>query len=394
MIEFFSKIFINNHNDTKNPTVRKDYGTMSSWVGIITNVILSAIKLIAGILASSVAIIADALNNLSDAGSSLVTLVGFKLSSKPADKEHPFGHARIEYITSMIVSFLILLVGAELLMDSGKNILDSIISHATTKSTDFSTVTIIILVISIGMKLWLGFFQNGIGKKIDSAAITATSADSLSDAISTTAILISSIIVKYTGWYLLDSIVGLAVSILIIIAGIKILNETKNALLGEAPLDDLVDQIKEIVKTFPEVLDTHDLLVHNYGPNRYIASFHAEVDGKEDIYYLHDVIDNLEKKIFNDLNILCTVHLDPLITDDETVNELKNFLLKVLESEGLNLSVHDFRTVIGETHTNLIFDVVMPFEYQMSESELKDKICKAVIKNRDNCFCVITVDKG
>ena len=390
MIDFLSKSFIKNYQDYNNPNVRKSYGTLSSIVGILVNFILATMKLIIGILSSSIAIIADSANNFSDAGSSVVTLVSFKLSAKPADRDHPFGHARIEYVASMIVSFIIFLVGAELMIDSVK----TIIGLSEFEPTDVSLVTIIILSVSILLKLWLGLFQRKIGKKINSGVIKATSTDSLSDCIATSAVLISSIVIKFTSWYMLDAVMGIIVSVLVIIAGVNILNETKNAILGEAPIEETVNDIKNIVAKYPEVIGMHDLLVHNYGPHNFIASFHAEVDGKENIYYLHDVIDNIENEVNRELNIFCTIHMDPVVTDDEEVNNLKKFLIDTLEEKNLSLSIHDFRVVIGETHTNLIFDVVMPFEYPLKESEVKKMIESAVLEKRSNCYCVITVDRG
>ncbi len=389
MTELLSKIFVKNHKDYKNPVVRKSYGTMSSGVGIVTNLVLAAIKLLAGLLASSMAIIADGFNNLSDAGSSLITLISFKLSAKPADKEHPFGHARFEYIASMIVSFLILLVGFELLSGS----LEIVFGMAEAEKTVINDITFIILVISIALKLWLGIFYRKIGKKIDSQIILATSADSLTDSISTGAVLVSSIIIRITGFVLLDAIVGIGVSVIILVAGGKILNDTKNALLGEAPVQETIDDIQHIVEGYPEIIGIHDLLVHNYGPNRFIASFHAEVDGKEDIYMLHDVIDNAEREIQEKLGIACTIHMDPIVTDDEDVNRLKNILFETMRENALNYKIHDFRTVIGNTHTNLIFDVVLPFDEEIKENELKEKICSLISEKHPDYYCVITVDR-
>lgn len=390
MTGLLTKLFIKNSDKTSDPTVRKSYGTLSSIVGIIINLILAGIKIFAGIISSSVAIIADAFNNLSDSGTSVITLLSFKLSSKPADKEHPYGHARIEYIASMVVSFIILLVGAELLLDSGK----TLIGLGETKQTEISAATIIILAISIVLKLWLGLFYRGIGKKIDSKVILAAATDSISDSFSTLAVLASSIVIKLTNWYFIDAIVGIGVSIPIIIAGLKILNETKDILLGEGPVDETVNAIENIVKDYPDIIGMHDLMVHNYGPNRFVASFHAEVDGKKDIYYLHDMIDNVERRINEELVISCTIHMDPIVTDDENVNELKSFLTSTMEECGLKLPIHDFRTVIGHTHTNMIFDVVLPFDHPLSEAEVKEKISDAVHQKRENCHCVITVDRA
>lgn len=391
MTELLSKIFIKNYKNITDPKVRKGYGTLSSFVGISVNIILAFIKLFLGIITVSVAVIADALNNLSDAGSSIITLVSFRMSAKPADRDHPFGHARIEYIASMIISFLILLVGFETLIKSVSVLLG--ISDAQLPS--FSTVSIIILASSILLKLWLALFYRKIGKRINSGVIKASSVDSLTDCISTVAVLISAIIIKYTDLKIIDTIVGLGVSVMIIIAGVKILNETKNSLLGEAPVDEQVKSINEIISEYPEIIGTHDLMIHNYGPNHYIASFHAEVDGSKDIFILHDMIDIVEKRIQSELNILCTIHMDPIVTDDSTVNELKSFLIETIKQDvSPDISIHDFRVVIGNTHTNMIFDIILPFESKETPDDVIEKICVAVNKRRNECFCVITVDRG
>ena len=277
----------------------------------------------------SAAIVADALNYLSDAGSSIITLVSFKLSAKPADRDHPFGHARIEYIASMIISFLILLVGFETLTSS----ISVLLGISTAESPDFSTVSLIILSLSILLKLWLALFYRTVGKKINSGVIKASSVDSLADCVSTLAVLVSAIIIKATGMPIIDTVVSIGVAVMIVVAGIRILNETKNSLLGEAPVKEQINEIDKIIAEFPEVIGVHDLMIHNYGPNHYIASLHAEVDGAKDIYMLHDMIDNLEKRIHTDLNIMCTIHMDPIVTDDETVNELKEFLNGVIREE-------------------------------------------------------------
>lgn len=390
MTKLLCRLFIKNYKDTENPEVRKGYGTLASIVGIIVNIILAAIKVLAGVLSGSVAIIADAFNNLSDSGTAVVTLISFKLSSKPADKEHPFGHARFEYIASMVVSFIIMLVGAELLLDSG----ETLFGVGEHKPTDITNLTIIILSVSIVLKLWLALFYHGIAKKIGSTVVRAAATDSLTDSISTVAVLISSIVIKYTNWTILDPIVGIIVSIPIIIAGLKLLNETKDILLGEGPVDETVEAIEKIIADFPDIVGTHDLMVHNYGPGRFVASFHAEVDGKKDIYYLHDMIDNAERRINEELNISCTIHMDPIVIDDENVNELKAFLIETMKEADLDLPIHDFRTVIGQTHTNMIFDLVLPYDHKLSPSEVKKKISEAVHEKRDNCYCVITVDRG
>ena len=390
MTALLIKLFIKDYNETSNPIVRKNYGTLSSIVGIIINLLLGAMKLVIGFISGSVAIMADAFNNISDSGTSIITLISFKMASKPADKEHPYGHARIEYIASMIVSFIILLVGAELLLDSGKTIL----GFSDQRQTDIGVITIVILAVSIVLKLLLGLFYRKISKIIDSSVIKAAATDSFSDTLSTGAVLVSSIIIKLSDWYIIDAIVGIGVSIPIIIAGLRILNETKNVLLGEGPVDETVGNIEKIISDFPDIVGIHDLMVHNYGPNKFVASFHAEVDGKKDIYYLHDMIDNTERRIKEELNIQCTIHMDPIVTDDAEINELREFLIETMKEADVDFPIHDFRTVIGNTHTNMIFDVVLPFDNPMTEEELINKISVAVHKKRSDCYCVITVDRG
>ncbi len=391
MTELLSRLFVKDYKNVKDPTVRKRYGTFSSIIGITVNLILSILKLAIGIITMSSAIIADALNNFSDAGSSIITLVSFKLSSKPADRDHPFGHARIEYIASLVVSFIILLVGFET-MFGGISVLLGI---SDSEETHFSIIPLVIIGVSILFKLWLSFFYKRTGEKIDSSVIKASGVDSLMDSVSTFAVLVASIIVKLSGLHIIDTIMSMIVSVLIIIAGIRILNETKNSILGEAPVDEQIDDIKKIIKDFPDIIDIHDLMIHNYGPNHYFASFHAEVDGSGDIFKLHDMIDGVEKRVQTELGILCTIHMDPIVTDDETILNLKEFLTSVIaEDVDEKLSVHDFRAVIGETHTNLIFDVLLPFESKMNEKEVVERISDAVLKHRDNCYCVITVDRG
>ena len=368
---------------------RQKYGALSGIIGIAANLVLSMLKLMIGLLTASVAIMADAMNNLSDAGSSIVSLVSFKLSAKPADRDHPFGHARIEYVASMVVSFLILLVGFEMLKDS----IGVIFGFSEANTPTFTLISLIILGSSVLVKLSLAIFYHRIGKKINSSVILASAADSFFDSISTLAVLTSSIVIKYTGIAIIDSIVGLLVSFLILMAGIRTLNETKNSILGEAPVKETVDSILKIIAEYPEIIGTHDLLVHNYGPGHYIASIHAEVDGKDDIYVLHDVIDNVEKRIACDLGIICTIHLDPITTDDEQVNELRELVSNVVKEINPKIGMHDFRVVIGVTHTNLIFDLEIPFEMNYTNENLTNHIELEIKKTKPECFCVITIDR-
>jgi len=367
---------------------RDKLGKFASIIGIIVNVLLSGGKMLIGVLAGSVAIIADSLNNLSDAGSSIVSFISFKIASKPADRDHPFGHARIEYIASMIVSFIILLVGFELFSDSFLGLFAT-----ESQALVITAITYVILGISILFKLWLAIFYTKISKKIDSQVIKASAQDSLFDCISTTAVLVSSLIVHFTGIHQIDSAVGLVVAVIILVAGVRLLNETKNSILGEAPVDELVDSINSVVAKYPEVLGVHDLLVHNYGPRHYIASFHAEVDGEQDIFVLHDIIDNIEREITQELGILCTIHLDPIVTNDECLSELRELCRTTVCSLFEGANIHDFRMVVGQTHTNLIFDVEVPFEIKTSADEIVECIKSAILEKRPNHYCVITVDK-
>ena len=372
----------------KGSDTRKRYGIISSMVGIAVNILIASLKLIVGIFSSSIAIIADALNNFSDAGSSVVTFVSFKLASKPADKDHPFGHARIEYVCSMAVAFLIMVVGFELFTSSFSGLVTGDIEQKS-----FSTLTFIILSISILLKLWLATFNFTIARKINSTVVKATATDALTDAISTTAILVCGIIIKYTDFIILDSIVGIVISVMIIIAGIKILNETKNSILGEAPVDELVENIKRIVGEFEDIIGIHDMMVHNYGPDRFFASLHAEVDGEKNIFLLHDTIDLAERRLNEELGIPCTIHMDPIETNNETVTKLRAFTEETVKEIDSTLSIHDFRTVVGVTHTNLIFDVAVPFDYKSDIKDVESEIKRAISQKREDCFCVITIDR-
>jgi cation diffusion facilitator family transporter len=355
-------------------------------VGIILNVFLSIAKLTIGTLFGSIAITADATNNLSDAGSQIVSFISFKISAKPADRDHPFGHARIEYVASMIVSFLILHIGFDLLSESVKKIFSP-------EPVEFSPVIIVVLSLSILCKLWLALFNRKIAKKINSSVIRATAADSLSDAIATSAVLVSVIVSYFTGFDT-DAYMGIAVSMLIFVAGIKILNDTKNSILGSAPEPEVIEGICKIVGRYPDILGIHDMTVHNYGPGNTIASLHAEVDGSKDVFYTHDVIDNAENDIYAEMGVRTTIHLDPIVTNDELVNELRRKVTELVKGVDERLSIHDFRFVPGHTHSNLLFDVCAPFEVKMTDTELKDAVSNAVSNIDPNYFAVIMIDRA
>ncbi len=385
MINLLAKLFIKDKDNVKDPKVRHAYGVLMSIVGIVTNLVLSLLKLVFGTLCGSIAVTADALNNLSDAGSQIISLISFKISSKPADRDHPFGHARIEYVASMIVSFLVLIVGWELMSESIAKIINPV-------RADFSNAVIIVLCISIVGKLWLGFSGKRMAKRIGSSVIRATSADSLSDAIATSAVLVSALICRFTGFQT-DAYMGAIVSVIILIAGIKILNDTKNSILGSPPDPEIIEAIKEVTSEYPEILGIHDLVVHNYGPGNTIASLHAEVDGKEDVYLIHDVIDNAEKKLYEQLGVRATIHMDPIVTGDERVNELRALTLEAVKQIDSRLNIHDFRFVQGPTHSNLIFDITVPFEVKIPNENIIELTQKKISEINPDFFAVITVDR-
>ena len=390
MTNLLLKLFVKNRDNPKDSGVRHAYGVLSSTVGILLNILLAILKLTAGVLTAgvltaSIAITADALNNLSDAGSQVISLISFKMAAKPADRDHPFGHARIEYVASMIVSFIILTIGADLCKTSIQSIFEP-------ADISFGTVSAVILSVSILLKLWLCIFNRKIAKRINSSVIRATAADSLADAAATSAVLVSMLIFRFSGLNV-DGYMGTIVSAFIFIAGIKILNETKNSILGSAPEPEVIEAIHAITKEYPEIIGIHDMIVHNYGAGNTMASLHAEVDGSADIFITHDVIDNLEKRLFTELGVRATVHMDPIVTDDERVNALRAEVLTAVQGIDESFSIHDFRFVEGKTHTNLIFDICAPFEVKMSNSEIEDAVGVAIKGINENYFAVITIDR-
>lgn len=367
---------------------RSAYGKLCGTVGIALNILLFIGKFVAGLISNSIAITADAFNNLSDAGSSLVTLIGFKLAEQKPDSDHPFGHGRMEYLSGLIVSAVILMMGFELVKDSVDKIL-----HPT--GVDFSVVVLIILIASIIGKCYMALYNYRYGKRFESSTLKATAVDSLSDCVSTTVVLIATVVGYYTDVQI-DGFCGIAVGILIFVAGINAAKETLSPLLGEAPDPEFVDQIEKIVLNFDEesVVGIHDLIVHDYGPGRRIISLHAEVPAEGNIMSLHDVIDNLEMKLREELGCITTIHMDPVVTSDERVTELKTRCIEMIKEIGESLSLHDFRVVFGETHTNLIFDVVVPFEFYLSDAETTKLIQERVWQHfGKNYFVVITIDK-
>ncbi len=389
MVNLLTRIFVKNREDTKNPLVRRAYGTLASMVGILLNILLAAAKLLAGTLSGSISMRADAVNNLSDALSSVISLFSFKLSAKPADREHPFGHARMEYVASMIVSFLILFIGVELIRGAVEKLI-------TPVPIDFNLIAVIILGISVLVKLWLAYFNRTVGKRIDSDVMRATAVDALSDAGATAAVLAATLVSRLLPAHIapyIDPVMGLIVAGLILWAGLRVLNDTKSSILGEAPTKEVVDTIQQVVAEYPEALGIHDLAVHSYGPGRTVASLHVEVDGKKDVFKTHDTIDLIERRLRAEHGIDCTIHLDPIVTDDEQVTEWRARVAELAKRIHTDIAIHDFRMVPGTTHTNLIFDMAVPFEVQESDTAIKTRLAELIAEEAPNYFAVITVDR-
>lgn len=380
------RLFIKDCDNVTDPAVRERYGILSGAVGIALNLLLSAGKLFAGLMTGSISITADAFNNLSDAGSSVVTLVGFKLAGQKADDGHPFGHGRMEYLAGLLVSLMILLVGVEL----GRSSIGKILHP---EEVDFSLVSTGILAASILVKLWMGQFNRGLGRKIGSAAMAATAADSLSDAVATAAVLAGTLVNRFAHVNI-DGWVGLAVAVFILRSGWGAAKDTINPLLGESPDPELVKQLRELVLSHPQVVGMHDLIIHDYGPGRRLCSFHAEVPQDADILDAHDAIDHIEREIKEKFGIETTVHMDPIATADEKVNQLRRQvadLARVVEPE---MTIHDFRVVRGPTHTNVIFDAVVPHKCRLTDEEVLQRLRQAVSALDPTYQAVIQIDRA
>mgnify|MGYP000851223182 CR=1 FL=1 len=377
------KIFMKNRNENELKT-RERYGKFASIVGICTNILLFIIKFTVGIAFNSISITADAINNLSDSGTSLVTFVGFKLSGKPADSQHPYGHARMEYIAGLIVSFIILFLG----LQTGKASIEKIIHP---QEASFSIVAVVMLIISILIKGWQFLFYRKIGRTIDSITLLATSVDSRNDIYSTFAVLVSVIITRLTGFNL-DGYMGLVVAFLIIITAIGLIKDTINPLLGNAPSKELVDSIYEKILSYNGIIGLHDLIVHNYGAAQYFASVHCEVCAEQDVMVSHDIIDNIERDFLKDYNIHLVIHMDPIVRNDEKTNALKAKVIDIINSISEKISIHDFRVVWGITHSNLIFDVVVPFNFYLSDRELVEHISEKILEIDESYNSIITID--
>ena len=386
MIRFLAKLFIPDYKNTASPKVRNAYGSLCGTLGIILNLVLFAIKFFAGLLSGAISVMADAFNNLTDAGSSVITLIGFRMSEQKPDKDHPFGHGRIEYISGLIVSMIIILVGFEL----GKSSVEKIFS---TEAPVFSTLALVILVCSVFIKAYIAFYNFRIGSQISSSAMKATAYDSLSDCVATGAVLACLLISHFTDINI-DAYCGIVVSVFILISGIRSAKETMNPLLGTPPEQELIDEITDIVYAHAGVEGIHDLIIHDYGPGRMMISLHAEVPADANLIETHDMIDNIEKDLRGKLGCDAVIHMDPIATDDEHTLEVKEKIVALIGCMDSRLTLHDFRMVKGPTHTNVLFDLVIPFGFEKSEKELRENV-QTIVKTIDPCYySVINIDKS
>lgn len=386
MITLLARWLIPNHENTADGVVRRAYGQLCGIVGIALNVLLFAGKFFAGTLSGSIAITADAFNNLSDAGSSVVTLLGFRLAGRKPDPEHPFGHGRIEYISGLAVSALILLMGVELAKSSFQKILHP-------EEVEFSAVAVVILLASIAVKLYMSIYNRGIGKKINSSAMVATGIDSLSDTISTAAVLVAMLVGKFSG-LMIDGWVGMLVALFILYSACRAAMETVGPLLGQAPEEEFVQRIEELVMAHDEVCGIHDLVVHDYGPGRVMISLHAEVPASGDVLELHDMIDGIEMELRQQLDCEAVIHMDPIVTDDALTTELRQKMALLVKEVEERATIHDFRMVMGPTHTNLIFDAVVPFGTEKSNRQIEEEIKARVREMEGTYFAVVRVENS
>ncbi len=384
MTSLLVRLFVNNHSETQRTEVRSAYGKLASFVGIVCNILLFAVKITVGTLSGSVSITADAVNNLSDASSSIISLLGFKLASKPADADHPYGHARYEYLSGLLVAVLILYIGIELMKSSIGKILSP-------SPVAFSWITVAVLIVSVAVKLWLSVFNNCIGKKISSQTLIATSVDSRNDVITTAAVIIAMIVSHYVNFEL-DGYVGVAVALFILYSGIGLVRETLDPILGKVPDPDFVARIKSKIESYDGVVGTHDLMIHDYGPGCQFASVHAEVAAEDDPIVMHDIIDNIERDVKEEYGLNLVIHMDPIVTSDETVNAVRRSLAEKISEIDSDITIHDLRIVEGPTHTNLVFDCVVPHNFKIPNKILREKIHAAAKEIDEKYICVVTIE--
>lgn len=385
MTDLILRIFVRDHKNTEDPAVRDKCGRVAGAVGIVTNFLLFLMKIIVGTVFHSVSVTADAVNNLTDSGSSVVTLIGFKMASKPADEKHPFGHARIEYLSGVIVSFIVIFLGLQLGMSSIEKIL-------TPEENALTPVALVVLVISILAKLWQCLFYRKVGRMIKSESVEATSKDSRNDVIATSVVLLGAVITMLTGVNL-DGYMGAAVALFIVFSGVQLTISTADPLLGQAPEGELVQTITEKMLSYPGIIGMHDLAVHNYGVGRCFASAHCEVDAKNDILVSHDLIDNIERDFSRDLGIHMVIHLDPVIVGDARTDALHRKVQSLVTALYPTVTIHDFRVIWGVTHSNIVFDAAVPFAVKDSDAVITQKVEAEIQKLDPDYRTVVTIDR-
>ena len=386
MIRLLAKLFIKNSEKTDDPEVRRAYGTLVSITAICFNLLLSAAKFVIGSLAGSVSIAADAVNNLSDAGSSLLMLLGFKFAGKKPEPEHPFGHGRIEYVMGLVVAGIILYAGIDALRNSVERIIRP-------EALEFSWAAVIVLALSILVKVYMSIFHRDTGKRISSATMIMAGKDALTDTISTALALVCLLLFRFTGLNL-DAYAGLIVSFLLLKTGFEGAKETLSQLLGQRPEPELVERVTEIVKSYPEVLDIHDMVIHDYGPGRCHVSLHAEVDGEDDIYKLHEAMDRAMLELDHKLGCTSIIHMDPVDTKNERLALLRDEVAELVRELDPALSMHDFRMIPGPSQTNLVFDILVPYKFRLTDEEVRKSVRHAVHDRHSDCLCVIQIDKS
>lgn len=385
MTGFLVRRFVKDYEKTDDVKVREKYGMLSSAVGVFCNILLFALKYIMGTLSNSISVISDAFNNLSDCASCVVTLFGYKLAAKPADKDHPFGHGRMEYLTSLSIAVVIIVVGLELLKDSVTKIMHP-------EQVKFSIIVLVSLVISVAVKLWMSLFNTKLGRSINSTVMLATAKDSKSDVLATTAVIIALIASLFTKLPV-DGIMGVIVSLFVLKSGYDIVKDTVDELLGKPADEHIVESINSLIKENVKIIGTHDLIIHNYGPGNMIGSCHVEVRSDENFTQIHDIIDGIERRIHDELNVLMTIHMDPIEVDNEQVNHCKEKVRAIIKSLDERLHIHDFRLVSGETHTNVIFDLVVPYDCKYTDQQLKNFIDNELDSENTDYYTIITFDK-
>lgn len=387
MTKFLIHLFIKDKDNVTNAAVRTSYGNLAGMVGIICNILLFAGKYLIGTLFGSIAVAADAINNLSDASSNIVSLLGFKLGSRKPDAEHPYGHGRYEYLAGLVVCVIILAIGISLAKESVVKILHP-------QEVVFSWISIIVLAVSIGMKLWMYLFNRSIGRIIKSDTLIATAADSRNDVISTAVVMAAAFLCKFTGFYVIDGIMGLAVAIFILYSGIGLIGDALSPLLGKAPDAEMVENIEEKVLEFPHVIGMHDLMVHDYGPGNVFATLHAEFPADLDVIEAHDIMDNIERYFLLEENLMMTIHYDPIVKENEEVTHIRQFLEKAVKDLDERLSIHEVRLVPGKTHMNIVFDCVKPAGFEKTDEEIRIFLEERVKILNSKYICVIKMEQS